>query len=85
MTKTTSALLGLVFGLALGASGVFFTLAVPARKENVTMREMLRSQADEVEKTDSRYKHLVGEKTPKEVAQDMRRAADYSAPVFEKP
>lgn len=83
MTKTTSTLIGLVFGLAIGAAAVFFCLAVPARKENVTMREMLRSQAKVVEGFE--WNGRMSQKHPGTVADDMRRAADYSAPVFEKP
>lgn len=85
MTKTTSALIGLVFGLAIGAATVFFCLAVPARKENVTMREMLRSQADEIDKIAERYHKYASARNLDDCSKDMRRAADYSAPVFEKP
>lgn len=44
---------------------------------------MLRSQAKVVEGFE--WNGRMSQKHPGTVADDMRRAADYSAPVFEKP
>lgn len=70
-------------GAAVALTCFFFVY--PLRRENVTMRDMLRSQADELDKLDSVTKRRVGEKTLPDIATDLRRAADYSAPVFATP